>query len=72
MTPETQIWRDRLNSTVKRIDDIFEDALHNAQTALDNDGLKAWLAGADRVAALGATGIVGRPSGGVGGAMIAS
>ncbi len=53
MTPETQIWRDRLNSTVARIDDIFEDALHNAQGVLDDDGLKAWLAGADRVAALG-------------------
>ena len=53
MTPETQIWRDRLNSTVKRIDDIFEDALHSAQSVLDDDGLKAWLAGADRVAALG-------------------
>ncbi len=53
MTPETQIWRDRLDSTVKRIDGIFEDALHNAQGVLDDDGLKAWLAGADRVAALG-------------------
>jgi hypothetical protein len=53
MKPETQIWRDQLNSTVKRIDDIFEDALADAQTVLDDDGLREWLAGADRVAALG-------------------
>lgn len=53
MTPETQIWRDRLQSTVKRIDDTFKDALHNAQSVLDDADLGAWLAGADRVAALG-------------------
>ncbi len=53
MTPETQIWRDRLKTSVERVDNIFEDALKNAQSVLDEDGLKAWLAGADRVAALG-------------------
>lgn len=53
MTPEAQIWRDQLNSTVRRIDDIFEDALCNAQDVLSEEQVKTWLAGADRVAALG-------------------
>lgn len=53
MNDETRAWRNQLNSTVQRIDDIFEEALHNAQSVLSEDGIKAWLAGADRVAALG-------------------
>ncbi len=53
MKTETKVWRDQLNSSVQRIDDIFEDALHNAQDVLSDYGVKSWLAGADRVAALG-------------------
>ena len=53
MEPEAQIWRDRLRCTVKKVDDIFEPALERAQEVLDEDGLTAWLAGADKVCALG-------------------
>lgn len=53
MTPVTQIWRARLSSNVAKIDEIFEPALERAQTVMDEDGLAAWLAAADRVAALG-------------------
>lgn len=53
MTPEAQKWRDQLQSTVSRIDDIFDDALKAALDILSEDGMHAWLAGADRVSALG-------------------
>ncbi|MBL4873815.1 MAG: hypothetical protein JKY41_10600, partial [Rhodobacteraceae bacterium] len=52
MEPEAKIWRDRLHCTVKKVDDIFEAALARAQDVLDDDGLTAWLAGADKVCAL--------------------
>lgn len=53
MTPQVQAWRDRLKCTVARVDHIFEDALLEAQEALSPEGMTAWLAGADRVCALG-------------------
>ncbi len=53
MKPEAKVWRDQLNSSVRRIDDIFEDALCNAQDVLSDAQIKTWLTGADRVAALG-------------------
>ncbi len=53
MTPEAQAWRDRLDCSVRKIDDIFEETLHEAQEVLSPAGLEAWLAGADRVCQLG-------------------
>ncbi len=53
MEPEAQIWRDRLNCTVSKIDAIFEAALGRAQAVMDEDALHAWLAGTDVVCALG-------------------
>lgn len=53
MEPEAQIWRDRLNCTVSKVDAIFEDALGRAQAVMDEDALYAWLAGTDVVCALG-------------------
>ncbi len=53
MTPQVQAWRDRLKCTVAKVDHIFEDALHEALETLSAEGLDAWLAGADRVCALG-------------------
>ncbi|MCF6272766.1 MAG: hypothetical protein L3J37_06160, partial [Rhodobacteraceae bacterium] len=53
MEPEAQIWRNRLNCTVSKVDDIFEEALTRAQEVMDEDALYAWLAGADVVCALG-------------------
>ncbi len=53
MEPEAQIWRDRLNCTVSKVDGIFEDALCRAQEVMDEDALHAWLAGTDVVCALG-------------------
>jgi nitric oxide reductase NorD protein len=51
--PETQAWRDRLECSVSKIDDIFEEALHQAQEVLSSEGVDAWLAAADRVCHLG-------------------
>jgi len=53
MEPEAQIWRDRLECTLKKVDDIFEPALLQAQEVMDDDALTAWLAGADKVWKLG-------------------
>ena len=53
MEPEAQIWRDKLRCTVAKVDDIFEAALENAQSVMDDETLTAWLAGADKVCALG-------------------
>ena len=53
MQPEAQIWRDRLNCTVSKVDDLFEAALARAQDVMDDEALYAWLAGADEVWALG-------------------
>lgn len=53
MKTETQAWRDRLQCSVSRIDDIFEEALHEAQEVLSPQGVDAWLTGADRVCQLG-------------------
>jgi len=53
MTPEIKIWRDKLNSSVAKIDDIFEAAFLNAQKVMDEDALTAWLVGADKIYALG-------------------
>ncbi|MCF6317515.1 MAG: VWA domain-containing protein [Marinosulfonomonas sp.] len=53
MTPQVQAWRDRLKCTVARVDHIFEDALLEALETLSPEGADAWLAGADRVCALG-------------------
>ncbi|MEO1918635.1 MAG: VWA domain-containing protein [Paracoccaceae bacterium] len=53
MTPETQAIRDRLRCSVRKIDDIFEDAFNEAQTVLSPSGIDAWLTGVDRVCALG-------------------
>ncbi len=53
MTPEVMKWRRRLKCTVRRIDDIFEDALLVALEVMSVQGVEAWLAGADRVCALG-------------------
>jgi nitric oxide reductase NorD protein len=51
--PEAQAFRDRLKCSVRKIDDVFEDALKAAQAVLSPAGLEAWLAGADRVCGLG-------------------
>jgi len=48
-----QIWRDKLHCTVAKVDDIFEAALTRAQAEMDEPALEAWLAGADKVCALG-------------------
>ncbi|MBL1435302.1 MAG: VWA domain-containing protein [Rhodobacteraceae bacterium] len=53
MDPLAQIWRDRLNCTVSKVDALFEDALGRAQQVMDEDALYAWLAGTDVVCALG-------------------
>ena len=53
MDPLAQIWRDRLNCAVPKVDDIFEAALKRAQAVMDEAALTAWLAGADVVCALG-------------------
>ncbi len=53
MNPETQAWRDRLQCSVRKIDDIFEDALNRARELLSPEGLDAWLENADRVCGLG-------------------
>lgn len=53
MTPEIQEIRDRLDCSVRKIDDIFEDAYNNAITILSPSGIEAWFAGVDRVCALG-------------------
>ena len=53
MSPEAQAWRNRLKCSVRKIDDIFEEALHEAQEVLSPAGLDAWLAGTDRVCGLG-------------------
>ena len=53
MDPLAQIWRDRLNCTVSKVDALFEDALGRAQKVMDEDALYAWLAGTDVVCALG-------------------
>ncbi len=53
MEPAAQIWRDRLNCTVSKVDAIFEEALARAQAVMDEAALTAWLAGTDVVCALG-------------------
>ena len=53
MTPQVQAWRDRLKCNVARVDHIFENALLEALETLSPEGATAWLAGADRVCALG-------------------
>lgn len=53
MTPKAQIWRDRLNCNVAKIDDIFEASLERAQKHMNEEALIAWLKGADKVCALG-------------------
>ncbi len=53
MNPEIQAWRDRLQCSVRKIDDIFEDALNQAREQLSPEGLDAWLENADRVCSLG-------------------
>jgi nitric oxide reductase NorD protein len=53
MTPEILKWRSKLNCNVRKIDDIFEDALLEALENLSIDGVNAWLNGAERVCALG-------------------
>jgi nitric oxide reductase NorD protein len=53
MTPNVLKWRDMLKCNVRKIDDIFDDALLEALESLSEDGVNAWLAGADRVCALG-------------------
>ena len=53
MTPNVMKWRVQLKCTVRKVDDIFENALLEALETLSHEGVKAWLAGADRVCALG-------------------
>lgn len=53
MKPEIKAWRDRLKCSVSKIDNIFEEALHEAREVLSPEGVDAWLAGADRVCHLG-------------------
>ena len=53
MEPASQIWRDQLECTLKKVDDIFEPALERAQQVMDDEALTAWLAGADKVWKLG-------------------
>ncbi|MCF6303277.1 MAG: hypothetical protein L3J13_08780, partial [Devosiaceae bacterium] len=53
MTPNVMKWRRRLKCTVRKVDDIFENALLEALETLSKEGAIAWLAGADRVCALG-------------------
>lgn len=53
MTPEAQIWRDKLKCSVRKVDDIFEDALREAQTVLSPEGVEAWIENADKVCGLG-------------------
>ncbi len=53
MNPETQAWRDRLQCSVRKIDDIFEDAFLQARELLSPEGVDAWLENADRVCSLG-------------------
>ncbi|MBT8127037.1 MAG: VWA domain-containing protein [Gammaproteobacteria bacterium] len=53
MKPEIQAWRDRLACSVRKIDDIFEEALHQARDVLSSAGVDAWLENADRVCRLG-------------------
>ena len=52
MSPELQEFRDRLNCSVQRIDDIFEDAYTAAEQVLSPEGIDRWLVGVDRVCAL--------------------
>ncbi len=53
MNPEIQAWRDRLNCSVRKIDEIFEDAFLQARELLSPEGIDSWLESADRVCALG-------------------
>jgi len=53
MDPQAQIWRDKLNCTVSKIDAIFEEALARAEEVMNDDALHDWLAGTDVVCALG-------------------
>ncbi len=53
MQPQAKIWRDRLKCSVSKVDDIFEAALGRAQGVMDEAALTAWLAGTDKICALG-------------------
>ncbi len=53
MNSDIQKIRDRLDCSVRKIDDIFEHAYAAAEQVLSPEGINKWLAGVDRVCALG-------------------
>ena len=55
MKPEIQAWRDRLACSVRKIDDIFEEALHQARDVLSSAGsMPGWRTQTASVVSVGA------------------